>query len=90
MAKDIYFVGGSKGGVGKSMVAVALLDYLLEKGEDVILIESDTSNCDLNIGFCSSGNPARTAMHRSFRMERELADGKYAIVTTAYRTSRVT
>jgi hypothetical protein len=47
MTKDIYFIGGSKGGVGKSMVALALLDYLIEKGEDVILIESDTSNPDV-------------------------------------------
>ena len=47
MAKDIYFVGGSKGGVGKSMVAVALLDYLIDRYEDVILIESDTSNPDV-------------------------------------------
>jgi hypothetical protein len=47
MAKDIYFIGGSKGGVGKSMVAVALLDYLIDRGNDVILIESDTSNPDV-------------------------------------------
>jgi hypothetical protein len=47
MPKDIYFVGGSKGGVGKSTIAVALLDYLLERREDVILIESDTSNPDV-------------------------------------------
>jgi hypothetical protein len=47
MGKEIYFVGGSKGGVGKSMVAFALLDYLIDRGEDVILIESDTSNPDV-------------------------------------------
>jgi len=28
----IYWVGGSKGGVGKSMMTVATLDHLLERG----------------------------------------------------------
>jgi len=46
MAKGIYLVGGSKGGVGKSLVTMATVDYLLERGENVLLIESDTSNPD--------------------------------------------
>jgi len=46
MARNIYLVGGSKGGVGKSMVTMATVDYLLERGESVLLIESDTSNPD--------------------------------------------
>ena len=46
MARNIYLVGGSKGGVGKSMVTMATLDYLLDRGESVLLIESDTSNPD--------------------------------------------
>ena len=46
MAKNIYLVGGSKGGVGKSLVAMSTVDYLLERGESVLLIESDTSNPD--------------------------------------------
>ena len=46
MAKPIYLVGGSKGGVGKSMVATALIDHLRERGENVLLVESDTSNPD--------------------------------------------
>ena len=29
--------GGSKGGVGKSMMTVVTLDYLLERGEKVLL-----------------------------------------------------
>lgn len=44
--RRIYWVGGSKGGVGKSMVAMATLDFLLERGEGVLLIECDTSNPD--------------------------------------------
>lgn len=46
MAKPIYLVGGSKGGVGKSMITTALIDHLGERGESVLLVESDTSNPD--------------------------------------------
>lgn len=47
MAKNIYLIGGSKGGVGKSLVTMAMVDYLQGKGESVLLIESDTSNSDV-------------------------------------------
>lgn len=47
MSKPIYLVGGSKGGVGKSMVTMALIDYLHDRGESVVLIETDTSNPDV-------------------------------------------
>jgi len=47
MNKPIYLIGGSKGGVGKSMVTMALIDYLKSKGESVTLIETDTSNPDV-------------------------------------------
>ena len=47
MAKSIYLIGGSKGGVGKSLVTMAAVDYLQEQGESVLLIESDTSNPDV-------------------------------------------
>jgi CO dehydrogenase nickel-insertion accessory protein CooC1 len=43
----IYWIGGSKGGVGKSMMTVVTLDYLLERGEKVLLVECDTSNPDV-------------------------------------------
>jgi len=41
MAPNIYWVGGGKGGVGKSMVSMALLG----KGVPALLVESDTSSC---------------------------------------------
>ena len=44
---NIYWVGGSKGGVGKSMMTVAMLDHLLERGSKVVLVECDTSNPDV-------------------------------------------
>ena len=47
MAKNIYLIGGSKGGVGKSLVTMATIDYLQDKDEKVLLIESDTSNPDV-------------------------------------------
>lgn len=47
MAKSIYLVGGSKGGVGKSLVTMALVDYFQGRGESILLIESDTSNPDV-------------------------------------------
>jgi len=46
-SRNIYWVGGSKGGVGKSMMTLALLDYLLEQGQNVVLVECDTSNPDV-------------------------------------------
>jgi Mrp family chromosome partitioning ATPase len=45
--RRLYGVGGSKGGVGKSIVAMAVLDSLLERGEPVLLVECDTSNPDV-------------------------------------------
>jgi hypothetical protein len=43
----IYWVGGSKGGVGKSMMTVATVDYLLQRGDEVLLVQCDTSNPDV-------------------------------------------
>lgn len=47
MAKDIWISGGGKGGVGKSVVSVGIIDTLLSRGEHPYLIESDTSNPDV-------------------------------------------
>lgn len=47
MAANIYLVGGSKGGVGKTLVTMALLDYFQELGKDFLLIENDNSNPDV-------------------------------------------
>lgn len=43
----IYLVGGSKGGVGKSFVSVALADHLQRHDVPVVLVETDTSNPDV-------------------------------------------
>ena len=44
--KRIYWIGGSKGGVGKSMLTMAVLDYLDSIGEKCLLIECDTEMSD--------------------------------------------
>ena len=43
----ILYVGGSKGGVGKSMMAFALIDYLKERGRSVLFLETDNANPDV-------------------------------------------
>jgi KaiC/GvpD/RAD55 family RecA-like ATPase len=42
----LIVIGGGKGGVGKSMVSIALLDMLLADGKEAVLIETDDSNPD--------------------------------------------
>jgi len=46
---NIYIVGGGKGGVGKSLTSITLIDWLLhhKKSGNVTLIESDDSNPDV-------------------------------------------
>lgn len=48
----LYFIGGSKGGVGKSFLSMALADFLTKyKNRKIILVESDTSNPDVGKTF---------------------------------------
>ena len=43
----MYYVGGSKGGVGKSLFSFALVDYLLNQEQNVLLVDTDTDNPDV-------------------------------------------
>jgi len=43
----IVWIGGSKGGTGKSMMCIATLDYLLTRGDKVLLVECDNANPDV-------------------------------------------
>jgi hypothetical protein len=43
----VFFVEGCKGGVGKSLMCSALMDWLLESKEKTLLIETDTTNPEL-------------------------------------------
>ncbi len=47
MNQPIVFVSGSKGGVGKSLTAMAVLDYLTTEHRYVRLLEADTTNPDV-------------------------------------------
>jgi hypothetical protein len=50
MKDTIYYVGGGKGGVGKSMISLTLVQYLIDKYSDqktIHLIETDESNPDV-------------------------------------------
>lgn len=46
----VYLVAGGKGGVGKSMLALVLIDQLLLLGKKVLYFETDTGNAD--VWFC--------------------------------------
>ena len=53
----LYYVGGSKGGVGKSLMSIALADYLTQcKGKKIKLLETDTSNPDVGKTFSKDEN----------------------------------
>jgi short-subunit dehydrogenase involved in D-alanine esterification of teichoic acids len=43
----MYYAGGSKGGVGKSLFSFALVDYLLNQERNVLLVDTDTDNPDV-------------------------------------------
>lgn len=40
-------MGGSKGGVGKSLFSFALVDYLLNRNANILLVDTDTDNPDV-------------------------------------------
>ena len=47
MSDTIFLVGGGKGGVGKSLMSIALLDFLHATGQRPFLVETDTSVPDV-------------------------------------------
>ena len=47
MNTPMYYIGGSKGGVGKSLLSFALVDYLLNQEISVLLVDTDTDNPDV-------------------------------------------
>jgi hypothetical protein len=63
MKNTIYYVGGSKGGVGKSLISAVLVQFLIDKYGDskaVHLIETDESNPD--VGRMYSGKISVTPL----------------------------
>lgn len=49
--KKVYLISGDKGGVGKSWVATALVEYLKECGKTITIIETDMSNYDVGAPY---------------------------------------
>lgn len=54
MAGAVWMVSGSKGGVGKSIVSMALTHYLSKRGQEVLLVEADTANPDVGKAYGKS------------------------------------
>lgn len=52
----VIFIGGSKGGVGKSLMAMIILYYFISNGEKPILIETDTDNPDVLKSYSTKGD----------------------------------
>ena len=50
----LIFSGGSKGGVGKSMIAAAFGNYLIDQSEPLTLLEADRTNPDVYRFFASN------------------------------------
>lgn len=44
---QVIYVGGGKGGVGKSLVSMATIDWLRSLGREVLLVEGDVANPDV-------------------------------------------
>ena len=50
MGNTLFYIGGTKGGVGKSFVSMALIDFLLSRyhgKKQTMLIETDSTNPDV-------------------------------------------
>ena len=69
MSKAIYVVGGSKGGVGKSLVSMSLIHNLTQRGEEVFVIDADTSNPDVFKSYEERGRLRAREFGRSGRMD---------------------
>lgn len=72
---QLIIVGGCKGGVGKSMVAMAALDYLRSIDADILLVEADRRNQDVALAYAS--------------FERSVVEADAETLSTGERHSRI-
>ncbi len=54
--KKLYLSHGDKGGCGKSVLSMLLVEYLLAHGKTVHLVESDPSQPDLAARYCNDSD----------------------------------
>jgi hypothetical protein len=82
--KNLLYIGGSKGGTGKSMVCMALVDYLRKKasGDEILLIETDTSNPDVGRVYNGKGG----VIVKGFILDEE-ESGWFELINTIAETT---
>lgn len=87
----IIVISGAKGGVGKSMVTIGVVDYLLARGERVTVVEADSTNPDVakmfngapNVSICTAAMDDESGFIEAANAI-ENAEG-YIVVNTAAR-----
>jgi hypothetical protein len=70
---NVYWIGGAKGGVGKSLASMAFLDFLGARGVTPVLVETDTSNPDVGKSY---GTTVETEL-----LDLDSRDGWLALLT---------
>lgn len=77
----IYYVGGGKGGVGKSLFSFVLTEYLLNQNRNLLLVDTDTDNPDVFKAHDSLGLPSLLCLMNSL----DDADGWADLLNTVQR-----
>ncbi|NET38235.1 MAG: mobilization protein [Cyanothece sp. SIO1E1] len=75
----IHIAGGEKGGVGKSLVSFALIQYYLQQLKQIILCEADRSNGDVGRAF----DGKITVTRPYFTEDADQIDKADAVIDTA-------
>jgi hypothetical protein len=87
----VHFIGGEKGGVGKSLVARLLAQYFIDRGRPFVGIDTDRSHSALLRYYPEYSEPAVLDGHDSLDpvIERALADpGHRILVDLAAQTQQ--
>lgn len=94
---SILFVSGDKGGVGKSFLSAAILDYLDGLNRSWYLIETDTSNPDVWKAYCKDHPEKGSSINLDSRdgwidlvNEIDQRSEEYIVINTASRLSQST
>lgn len=100
MEKQIVVAHGDKGGVGKSLYSMLMIDYALDKGQPVVLIEGDKNISDvarrfagvdgvttIKVDLDASGIDAEASINKLFT-EIESAGGDFFVLNTPANSSK--